>query len=512
LAATSLDEVKAAAQASFSNNLAVFYVDTAALAPGINRLTLFDGNKQPIGERLYFKRPERTMQIKAASDAGAYNSRQKVTIDMAATNEAGTPLQASVSVAVYLADSLQQWDAQTIDSYLWLQSELKGAIEAPEYYLHHTGPEAAAAADLLMLTHGWRRFSNSGEPMKSKGSFQYPVEFDGHLVKGMVRNLQSGEPAAGIQAFLSVPGSNLQFYTSLSDNNGLVRFNVKNYYGPGVMVVQTNTEKDSMYQVQILSPFSESFEPVDARPLNLPLQLESSLLNNSIGMQVLNVFHIDSLLRFSQPQGDSLPFYGTPTNSYLLDDYTRFTTMEEVLREYVREINVRKRGGQFQMILYNEPELLFFRDDALIMVDGVPLFNQSALFTYDPLKVRRLDVLTRRFFIGQLTFNGIASFTTHAGNFEGLALNPRAVIIDYEGLQQQREFYAPVYETEQQLLSRLPDFRNLLHWAPQVKYTGPQKQELSFYTSDRKGKYVVVVQGLSRDGHAGVTTFSIDVK
>jgi len=514
LAATTNNQVKAATQAAFNNNMAVMYIDPALLDEGISKLTLFDNNRQPIAERLYFKKPEKSLQLEAVSNAATYDSRKKVNITIQAKDEKAIAQKANLSMSVYLLDSMQQWGNQTINEYLWLTSELKGIIEAPEYYLQNATAEAAQAADLLMLTHGWRRFSNSAtNESKSKASFTHPMEYDGHIVKGIVRSLQTGQPAAGIQTYLSVPGSNIQLYTSRSNKEGMVQFNVKNYFGAGVVVLQINTETDSMYQVQLLSPFAESYSTTSAQSMaQLPAQLESSLVNGSIGMQVQNIYHADSLLRYRLRKRDSLPFYGTPNNSYLLDEYTRFTTMEEVLREYVREINVRKRGGQYQMIVYNEPEQLFFRDNSLIMVDGVPLFNQSSLFSYNPLKVKKLEVVTRRYFVGHLTFNGIASFTTHTGNFEGLELNPRAVIIDYEGLQQQREFYAPAYETEAQLLSRLPDFRNVLHWEPQIKYDGTGQQQVSFFTSDRKGKYRVVIQGVSNDGYAGATSFDIEVK
>ena len=512
MAATTNNQVMAVTQATFNNNSAVLYVDAAALGAGVNRLTLFNNKRQAIAERLYFKKPDHRMQIEAGAVAETYDNRKKVEFSISAKNEKGESTQADLSMAVYRLDDLQQWSDQNISEYLWISSDLKGTIEAPEYYLQASGPEAEAAADLLMLTHGWRRIKSAdSNNAKSSLSFSNDVEFDGHVVKGIVRDVQSGQPASDIQAFLSVPGSNLQFYTGKSDKDGLVQFNVKNYYGPGVVVLQTNTEKDSMYQVQILNPFSESFDTLRNNLVQLAPDLENSLLKSSIGMQVQNVYHADSILRLIQLQKDSLPFYGTPNNSYLLDDYTRFTTMEEVLREYVREINVRKRGGQYQMIVYNDAEQLFFRENSLIMVDGVPLFNQSSLFSYSPLKVRKLDVLTRRYFIGQLIFNGVASFTTHAGNFEGLELNPRAVIIDYEGLQQQREFYAPVYETDQQLSSRLPDFRNTLHWIPSIKHNG-NRQQVSFYTSDQKGKYKVVIQGISKDGRSGATAFTFDVQ
>ena len=47
---------------------------------------------------------------------------------------------------------------------------------------------------------------------------------------------------------------------------------------------------------------------------------------------------------------DTLAFYYEPYKTYLLDNYTRFTTMEEVLREYVVEVNVGKEGKRITCI------------------------------------------------------------------------------------------------------------------------------------------------------------------
>jgi len=62
------------------------------------------------------------------------------------------------------------------------------------------------------------------------------------------------------------------------------------------------------------------------------------------------------------------------------------------------------------------------------------------------------------------------------------------------------------------LESRLPDFRNLLYWTPDIKTGENGKQQVSFYTSDQLGKYAVVLQGLSASGNAGSKVFMIEVK
>jgi hypothetical protein len=76
----------------------------------------------------------------------------------------------------------------------------------------------------------------------------------------------------------------------------------------------------------------------------------------------------------------------------------------------------------------------------------------------------------------------------------------------------EREFYAPVYETAQQSDSRMPDFRTTLLWKPQVHFGKEEKTAVDFYTSDQKGRYVVVVEGIDSQGNTAVARYPFEVK
>jgi hypothetical protein len=107
-------------------------------------------------------------------------------------------------------------------------------------------------------------------------------------------------------------------------------------------------------------------------------------------------------------------------------------------------VNVKKVRGQYHFPVYNQPFDAMFDDDPLLLLDGVPVFDFNKWINYDPLKIRRLDVLTRQYYLGNLSFDGVVNFTTYAGDLSGYELDPHAVALDYEGLQMQREFFSPV--------------------------------------------------------------------
>lgn len=98
------------------------------------------------------------------------------------------------------------------------------------------------------------------------------------------------------------------------------------------------------------------------------------------------------------------------------------------------------------------------------------------------------------------------------GNIECCPLGSRVLVQQYEGVQRQREFYAPRYDTPKARQSRLPDLRDLLYWNPEIVTSGAAAQNLTFYTGDQSGKYLVVFQGVTVNGLAGSTSFILEVK
>ena len=79
------------------------------------------------------------------------------------------------------------------------------------------------------------------------------------------------------------------------------------------------------------------------------------------------------------------------------------------------------------------------------------------------------------------------------------------------GLQHTRVFYAPDYSNSQDLLERIPDYRNTLYWNPHVKINGQNNVDLEIYTSDDTGLYQIEVNGITNKGHPIFLRSSIKV-
>ncbi|MDQ4139308.1 MAG: hypothetical protein M3142_02170, partial [Bacteroidota bacterium] len=306
------------------------------------------------------------------------------------------------------------------------------------------------------------------------------------------------------------PNRHVRLYNTISKKNGNLQFEMKDFYGPCEVVVQTNTRQDSLYQFEIYNPFSLKYSASQLPPFTISEKFKSDIVQRHVQMQVQNNFYKKHT--FTPPAIDSLPFYGQADEKYHLDDYTRFKVMEEVLREYVPGVQVRIRKDGFHFMVYDRVNKTIFQENPMVLLDGVPVFNINKIMAIDPLKIQKLEVITSRYFQGPSTYFGLVSFSTYKGDLEGYTIDPHTFVQEYEGLQLQREFYSPHYETVEEKQSRLPDLRNLLYWNPQISLSQAGNQKLEFYTGDKAGKYLVVIQGLSKYGLAGSTGYIFEVK
>lgn len=124
------------------------------LPTGVLTITVFDANWVPVAERVAFVN---TYQYDFDPDVRILNKglgkrgKNKIEIHISDT------IRSNMSVAVTDAD-LYNDSSSNIISNLLLAGDIKGYIHNPAYYFSGTADSISRHMDLVMLTHGWRRF------------------------------------------------------------------------------------------------------------------------------------------------------------------------------------------------------------------------------------------------------------------------------------------------------------------------------------------------------------------
>ncbi|MBN8577098.1 MAG: hypothetical protein J0L66_09145 [Cytophagales bacterium] len=483
LVAHTRGQVKVATSLALKDGAAKFQLSKSELDSGISHITLFTASGQPVCERLVFVEPPSNPLNLTLSNLTT-GTRKKIT----ATVVLPTPAKGNLSVAVIKVDSLQQFELPDIVSYLLLTSDLKGQIENPASYFN----APAVAVDNLMLTHGWSRFR--WDDLTQPRVLKYIPEYRGHLLEVALTDKRTQAPAAGVIGYVSAPDKKVSLAGGISDKNGVLLVEARHLRNTNNLFLQSPYPQAKL---EIKSPFSKEYLNLKFPPINLSEKNKNELIDKSISMQVGDAF--GRPIKYAST-GDSTAFYGIAPETYLLDDYTRFPVMEEVMREYVKSVWVRKRGDQFYFRIVDREQGHVLENEPLVLLDGVPVFNINEIMAFDPLRIKQLDILPSRYFVGSLAFDGIVSYRTYKGDLGGFKFNTETNIVSYEGLQAYREFYSPRYETIAEINSRVPDARHVLYWNPELQMNANEPQQVEFYTSDQPGTYRLVVQGLASDG------------
>jgi hypothetical protein len=156
--------IDAAAVDVKAGDAAVVYLKSgdAALnqAQGVARVTAFDDQLHPLAERIVYRNRRNSLKVEIKPDHESYVPRQQVALKVTTKTAKGTPQPAELALSVVDDTVISFADDKTghMLSRLFLEPEIPGQVEEPNFYFDLKEEKSALAMDLLMGTRGWRKF------------------------------------------------------------------------------------------------------------------------------------------------------------------------------------------------------------------------------------------------------------------------------------------------------------------------------------------------------------------
>ncbi|MCD7941835.1 MAG: hypothetical protein LUH50_18310, partial [Bacteroides intestinalis] len=186
---------------------------------GIIHLTVFDTSGNALTERLAFIH-QREAVFQVAFSGTPAQSRSLIKTGIRVLDKEGIPLQGNFSMGVTDNFAVQANKSDdNIRSFLLINSDLKGNIKNPGYYMDTPSPERERHLDQLMLTQGWRRFSVVADILKTKSeTSKWQAEIE-QIITGNVKGWFSRPPRKELEVIAMIPKHNYM-QTITTDNNG----------------------------------------------------------------------------------------------------------------------------------------------------------------------------------------------------------------------------------------------------------------------------------------------------
>lgn len=193
---------------------------TGSLPSGTMQVTVFDVNWQPVAERIAFiNNNNYSLAATISNKESSTQKRGKNIIEIAVPDT----IPANMSLSITDADLNNETGSPTIVTDFLLGGDLKGYIHDPAYYF--SGDAGARAnLDLVMLTHGWRRYNWNILLAGRLPQVRYPVDdylsVYGQMNKELVNAMDKDEL---VNLIVKTKDSTQNFYQLHPDVNGLLK-------------------------------------------------------------------------------------------------------------------------------------------------------------------------------------------------------------------------------------------------------------------------------------------------
>lgn len=523
-------------------------IPLSQIMSGIAQISIVDKESlQVVAERLIFVENHNFATAKITPNKAQFSPREKISLAFDVCNSNGAPVAGDFVVSVTDSKAAPtDPNGENIFSYLLLSSDLRGHIEGPAKYFDPNNPKRKEQLDLVMLTHGWRRYDLSKILGGQKPELRYKVE-DTQRITGGVTGIIGKAKNPSVMIFQK--GEKIHGIFPLNQSN---RFEITGIDAPDTAYyyIQALNKNGSSNRVRVFVD-PETYPTTNiplARPNykhNKPKVTEDLLMGakekyyDDGGMRVVDIDAIVVTAKFEQQYSYSTVIDGF--NS-LSGDLTRYASVYDALQRFRQlyvngtEVRVRKFGGRMEQDVSAMPGSLSVEvAPGQVEVIGDPNNPNggdsdseeeripAVLINDTPADIMMLDMypmeeVTKLAYVPAEEAMGLSVDTRYGviimevkdinktlstGN-ESLA----KVLI--AGYCKPAEFYAPKYDVPQ--TERKKDLRTTIAWNPSLKSNAEGKAALSFWSADRSNDYEVTIEGITSEGELCRSTYRLKAK
>ena len=504
------------ANADMSTKLSVTGVfPTQELPTGILQITVFDQNNKPLAERISFVN-NRGFEF----DGDAFFSQKN--FERRGLNRVEVIISdtapANLSLAIVDADLNEKpFMSDNIVSRFLLTGDLRGKIERPYYYFYSNSDSAAIHLDLVMLTHGWRRynweafFAGKTRPPRWKESNYLSIE-------GKIAGLSPGSYRPGLEltGVLQAADSSRMIISLPVDRNGNVftdgfiffdqaklffNFNTKSLAFDKSMLLVNNGLYKSYRTVRLDSMLRKSLPPVPEEMLDGNNSIRSKLLAASRQMARKGVLENITVTARTKTAKEKMEekyvsglFGGDGYSFDLVNDpmSNTYQSIFQYLQGRVAGLQITGGGAAPSLMWRGGTPVLYLNE----------MRADPSLIASTPVSdIAYIKVLRPGSSIVSGGGGGVIAIYTRKGGDTQPDPNTKGLsFVQMTGYSPVKEFYSPDYATSSER-DQFDDVRSTLYWNPSLYLDKDRRRlRLQFYNNDITKRFRLVMEGINAEG------------
>lgn len=526
------------------NRTLTFEIPKTQMPSGVLALTLFDADKKPWCERPIFVNNQEELVITTKTSTRRPQKRDKIAFGINVTDTEGTPISTALSVAVTDVGQVEKNQSpSTILSQFLLESDVKGHITEPGLLFKDQKRPTLQRLDLVMLTHGWRKY-NWPEVWEDQVD---PKEYDfmeGLVISGRATSTNKKPLSNASLNVIAKSGERLGMFSARAALDGTFSIRDFNFNGPTEVVfnafdindkpldakVTLNVLKMTLPQARYRSPLLKQSEATESYSTHSIARRRMNALYETRKVTELDEVVVTETKRENIRNQSPSVFGQNPDATLYTADHQSLHTVLQLVSLFAgvsvngNTVSIRNRGTPLWVLngipVYNDnptgleaavqaqraarssgitnPPLQYSMEQA-IAPGPVPNF----IATMDTFTIERIEILKgpAAAIYGSRGGNGVILVYTKRG--EGQTFDP-VLSPDFtiSGHAVEKEFYSPKYDVKRDE-HRAPDYRATLYWNPNIMTDKNGNAEIEFFNSDTAKEIQVSIEGLSPYGIPG---------
>lgn len=465
---------------------------------GITHFMLIDEQGNALSERLIFVPDHKPNQWQITTDQPTYGKREKVSLQIAAKDSEGNPVEGTFSVSITDRKSIQPDSlADNILSNLLLTSDLKGYVEDPAFYFLNQDARTLRSIDYLMMTHGWRRHKMENVLRTPSLNFTNYIE-KGQTISGRIMGFFGANVKKGPICVLA-PKYNI-IATTETDEKGQFIVNTS-FRDSTTFLVQARTKKGFAGVDILMDPPQYPVATHKAPYFNgATTFMEDYLMNTRDqyymegGMRVYNLKEVTVTAKRERPSSKSI--YTGGINTYTVEEDRLQGYGQTAFDAASRLPSVTiTNGSEIHIRNNSEPAIIVIDDivyeDASDILKDIQVSDMSSISL-----LRGADAVI----LGPRASGGAVVITLK--DPRNLPARPAQGIITYTplGYSESVEFYHPTYDTPEKKNAQRSDFRSTVYWNPELRLDAEGKATIEYYTSDSTAPEDIIIEGVNKNG------------
>lgn len=465
---------------------------------GITHFMLIDEQGNAFSERLIFVPDHKPNQWQITADQPTYGKREKVSLQIAAKDNEGNPVEGTFSVSITDRKSIQPDSlADNILSNLLLTSDLKGYVEDPAFYFLNQDARTLRSIDYLMMTHGWRRHKMENVLRTPSLNFTNYIE-KGQTISGRIMGFFGANVKKGPICVLA-PKYNI-IATTETDEKGQFIVNTS-FRDSTTFLVQARTKKGFAGVDILMDPPQYPVATHKAPYFNgATTFMEDYLMNTRDqyymegGMRVYNLKEVTVTAKRERPSSKSI--YTGGINTYTVEEDRLQGYGQTAFDAASRLPSVTiTNGSEIHIRNNSEPAIIVIDDivyeDASDILKDIQVSDMSSISL-----LRGADAVI----LGPRASGGAVVITLK--DPRNLPARPAQGIITYTplGYSESVEFYHPTYDTPEKKNAQRSDFRSTVYWNPELRLDAEGKATIEYYTPDSTAPEDIIIEGVDKNG------------